>query len=170
MGERPALFLGLLADQPELIAEVGVLRWREWADGADTPGAWIELTAREAGRDELPVTLVAMDLDGHALGAVALGGRDDALSELEAEGRSPWLLGMVVRADQRLCGVGRLLVSALEDIASDHGYDQVWVATGDDALEFYRHCGWRLEQRLVLDRDGRPGNILTRQLTPVTVC
>ncbi|HET9842556.1 MAG TPA: hypothetical protein VFQ01_11175, partial [Nocardioides sp.] len=61
MGERPAMFLGLLADQPELIAEVGVLRWRA-AGSVGTPGPWIESTARDAGRDRLPLTLVAMDL------------------------------------------------------------------------------------------------------------
>jgi hypothetical protein len=33
MRERPALFLGLLADQPELIAEVGALRWRASGSG-----------------------------------------------------------------------------------------------------------------------------------------
>ena len=76
MRERPALFLGLLADQPELIAEVGVLRWRA-AGSVGTPGPWIESTARDAGRDDLPLTLVAMDLDGHAIGAVTLGRQDD---------------------------------------------------------------------------------------------
>ena len=62
MRERPALFLGLLADQPELIAEVGVLRWRA-AGSVGTPGPWIESTARDTGRDGLPLTLVAMDLE-----------------------------------------------------------------------------------------------------------
>ena len=37
VGERPALFLGLLADQPELVAEVGVLRWRASGE-CGTPG------------------------------------------------------------------------------------------------------------------------------------
>src|SRR5262249_4529216 len=75
MGERPALFLGLLADQPELIAEVGVLRWRA-AGAVGTAGPWIESTARDAGQEGLPLTLVAMDLDGHAIGAVTLGPQD----------------------------------------------------------------------------------------------
>jgi GNAT superfamily N-acetyltransferase len=164
MIERPALFLGLLADHPELVAEVGVLRWREWGD-APTPGDWIEITAREAGSEHLPITLVAMDLDGHALGAVALGDRDDALDETERRDRGPWLLGMVVRRPERLCGVGRLMVSAVEDVARSRGHDRVWVATGDHAVEFYRHCGWSDDEQLVPAKDGLPTTILSKALT-----
>jgi GNAT superfamily N-acetyltransferase len=167
MKERPALFLGLLADHPELVAEVGVLRWREWG-GGPTPGPWIEVTAREAGSEHLPITLVAMDLDGLALGAVALGEYDDALDDAERKDRAPWLLGLVVRERERLCGVGRLMVSAIEDLARQRGHDRVWVATGASAVEFYRHCGWRDEEHLVLAREGLPTTILAKELTSVT--
>ncbi len=164
MGERPPLFLGLLADQPELIAEVGVLRWREWGSDSLTPGHWIETTARESGRDRLPLTVVAMDLDGHAVGAVALGEVDDALTERERRDRAPWLLGMVVRREERHCGVGRLLVTALEDLARDLGQAHVWVATGRDAVDFYRQCGWREEEQLVTAKEGLATTVLKRGL------
>jgi GNAT superfamily N-acetyltransferase len=143
MGERPALFLGLLADQPELIAEVGVLRWRA-SGGVGTPGPWIESAARDAGRDGLPLTLVAMDLDGHVIGAVTLGPGDEAGDEATggcAE-HAPWVVRMVVRPGERRCGVGRLMISALEDLARERGHDRLWVAAPDQDVEFYRHCGW----------------------------
>jgi hypothetical protein len=70
----------LAADHPRLVEEVGLLRWREWGYGDPSPREWIETTRREAGRDDLPVTLVAIDDDGYALGAVALGDADDALT------------------------------------------------------------------------------------------
>jgi GNAT superfamily N-acetyltransferase len=140
MRERPALFLGLLADQPELIAEVGVLRWRASGKGG-TPGPWIESTAQDAGRDGLPVTLVAMDLDGQAIGAVTLGVVDDEVADCRQ--RVPWIVRMVVRPGERRCGVGRLLVAAAEDLAREHGHDHVWVAADDDDVEFYRRCGWQ---------------------------
>ncbi len=139
MGERPALFLGLLADQPELIAEVGVLRWRASGKGG-TAGPWIEATARDAGRDGLPMTLVAMDLDGRALGAVTLGAADADVSGCDAQ--APWLVRMVVRPDERRCGVGRLMIAAAEDLARQHGHGELWVAPGDGDREFYRACGW----------------------------
>jgi len=140
MRERPALFLGLLADQPELIAEVGVLRWR--ASGSEgTPGPWIESTARDAGSDGLPITLVAMDLEGRVIGAVTLGPEDGSTGSSFAE-RAPWVVRMVVRPGERRCGVGRLMMAAVEDLALEHGHRQVWVAAGEQEVDFYRHCGW----------------------------
>jgi GNAT superfamily N-acetyltransferase len=150
MRERPALFLGLLADQPELIAEVGVLRWRASGKGG-TAGPWIESTARDAGRDGLPLTLVAMDLDGQAIGAVTIGEADEDVSGCAS--RAPWLVRMVVRPDERRCGVGRLMVAAAEDLARERGHDRLWVAPRDEDLEFYRACGWSESAE---QDDGRP--------------
>jgi GNAT superfamily N-acetyltransferase len=163
MGERPPLFLGLLADHPELIAEVGTLRWRE-RGGSPTPGRWIDTTAREAGTDHLPIALVAMDLDGRALGAVTLGEYDDAVDVAERAGRGPWLLGMIVRGPERLCGVGRLMVTALEDLARSRGHERVWVATDDEAVEFYERCGWERHQDPVRPADNLPTTILVKEL------
>jgi GNAT superfamily N-acetyltransferase len=166
MGERPALFLGLLADQPELIAEVGILRWR--ASGAvGTPGPWIEATARDAGRDGLPLTLVAMDLEGHAIGAVTLGLTGDSAGSRasgsagpdDCRERSPWVVRMVVREGERRCGVGRLMVAALDDLAREHGHDRIWVTPGPEDVEFYRRCGWSLLE------DVGSAEVLCRELT-----
>jgi len=141
VGERPALFLGLLADQPELVAEVGVLRWRA-SGGSATPGPWIEATARDAGRDGLPLTLVAMDLDGQAVGAVTLGPTDESVAG-HCPDLAPWVVRMVVRPGERRCGIGRLMVLALEDLAREYGHDRMWVVADGDEAAFYRQCGWR---------------------------
>jgi GNAT superfamily N-acetyltransferase len=160
MRERPALFLGLLADQPELIAEVGTLRWR--ASGSEgTPGRWIESTARDAGREGLPLTLVAMGLDGRAIGAVTLGAADENAGTGGTD-RTPWLVRMIVSPDERRCGVGRLMVAAIEDLARDLGHTQVWVAAGSNDVEFYRHCGW--QEAGVGSPDGNGVTILSREL------
>ena len=164
MRERPALFLGLLADQPELIAEVGVLRWRA-AGSVGTPGPWIESTARDAGRDRLPLTLVAMDLDGHAIGAVTLGPEDDSLSASCGE-RAPWVVRMVVRPGDRLCGVGRLMVGAVEDLAREHGHGRLWVAAGDEWADFYRQCGW-VDASDPEDTSGDGSRVLSKEVTVV---
>lgn len=165
MRERPALFLGLLADQPELIAEVGVLRWRA-AGSVGTPGPWIESTARDAGRDGLPLTLVAMDLDGRVIGAVTLGLEDDARDQAGNE-RSPWVVRMVVRPGERMCGVGRLMMSAVEDLAIEHGHGQLWVSTADDDANFYRHCGWADAPESEEPVDDR-SRVLSKELTGVS--
>jgi GNAT superfamily N-acetyltransferase len=114
-----------LADHPHLIAQVGELRWREWGYGDPDPNAWISVTAQEAGQDQLPITLVAIGASGDAIGAVALGQADNELNDTERRGRSPWLLGLVVKSDARRQGVGRLLVAELERMAADRGYPQV---------------------------------------------
>jgi GNAT superfamily N-acetyltransferase len=170
MSTSPSMAVHLLADRPHLIEAVGVLRWQEWGYGAELPEEWIAVTASESGRDALPVTLVATLGEGQGedqvAGAVALGEVDDAIDDASRAGRSPWLLGMVVRRDLRLHGVGRLLVHWLEDLARARGYGSVWVATGDDALGFYQRCGWQVEESHVPDRDGRPNNVLVRSLRP----
>jgi GNAT superfamily N-acetyltransferase len=157
------MFLGLLADQPELIAEVGVLRWRA-ARSVGTPGPWIESTARDAGRDRLPLTLVAMDLDGHAIGAVTLDPEDDRLGDSCAD-RAPWVVRMVVRPGERLCGVGRLMMNAVEDLAREHGHGRLWVAASDDHADFYRHCGWG--DAPASEDDGDGSRVLSKGLTVV---
>jgi GNAT superfamily N-acetyltransferase len=72
------------------------------------------------------------------------------LNDGERGDRSPWLLGLVVRQQDRRRGIGGLLVSKLERLAADLGYRQVCVATGGEAVEFYRQCGWRDAQELRL--------------------
>src|SRR5947209_2567806 len=118
----------LLADNENLIAAIGKLRWREWGRAPEPEDLdwWVNVTAREAGRDHMPLTWVAIDERGGALGAVGLGEFDIE----ERRDRSPWVLGMIVRPDRRGMGIGRLLLAHLEAWAGIHVYTQVWVATG----------------------------------------
>jgi GNAT superfamily N-acetyltransferase len=130
----------LLADNERLIPAVGEIRWREWGHPPEPQNLawWVGTTAREAGRDHLPVTWVAIDERGAALGAVGLGEFDIE----ERRDRSPWVLGMVVRPEYRGQGIGSRLIAALEAWAAAHGYPEAWVATGGRAIRFYEKCGW----------------------------
>jgi GNAT superfamily N-acetyltransferase len=151
----------LLADNEQLIAAVGEMRWREWghAPEPEDPDWWVDVTAREAGRDHLPITWVAIDERGSALGAVGLAEFDIE----ERRDRSPWLVGMIVRPDRRGMGVGSLLVAQLEAWAGAHRYNQIWVATGGPAIDFYRKCGWELSET-VEQASGETATVLTRHL------
>ncbi len=152
----------LLAELPQLVPEVGELRWREWGRPPEPVDLswWVAMTRREAGRAELPVTFVAVDAGGAVVGAVGLGEYDLA----ECRDRSPWVLGMVVRPDHRGRGVARLLLSRVERLAADLGYAAVWVATGP-AAEFYRRWGWRESGRLRLG-SGQPVVVLRKPCRP----
>ena len=153
-----------LADHPELLDQVGLLRWKEWAYGAPDAAPFIEVTAREAGRGgQLPMTLVAIDVaGGGALGAVGLNRVDDELSVAERAGRMPWIVGAVVAAESRKLGVGRQLLENLQDLAASLGHPRTWVATGHEAVGFYRRCGWAAVEHLRLESTGIPTTILTR--------
>lgn len=134
----------LLADRPHLIPAIRAMRWREWGRASDLEDRerFVAVTAREAGRDHLPVTWVAIDRSGEALGAVGIG----AFDLEERRDRSPWVWGMIVRHDYRGRGIGRLLLARLETWARLHGYAAVWVATGGPAVAFYRRCGWEMSE------------------------
>jgi GNAT superfamily N-acetyltransferase len=150
----------LLADHEQLIPAIGTMRWQEWGQppGERDQGSWIAVTAREAGRDCLPVSWVAIDGQGEALGAVGLAEFDIN----ERRDRSPWLIGMIVRADRRGTGIGGQLVAQLEAWAGIHGYTRVWVATGP-AAPFYQKCGWVLSEMFVRAA-GEVTTVLTKPL------
>jgi GNAT superfamily N-acetyltransferase len=154
-----------LADHPELLEQGGLLRWKEWAYGAQDPAPFIVVTAKEAGRSgQLPMTLVAIDVAGGAIGAVGLDRVDDELSAAECAGRTPWIVGMVVRAENRRRGAGRQLLESLQDAAASLGHPRTWVATGDEAVGFYQRCGWAAVEHLRLESTGIPTTILTKPL------
>lgn len=164
LGDGEGVTVDLLAHRPHLIEAVGELRWREWGYGDPSPAAWVGTTRTEAGAWELPVTFVAIAPSGKVLGAVALGGVDNELSGGERGGRGPWVLGMVVRRDARKRGIGRLLLGHLEHAALRRGCQQLWVATGEEAVDFYRRCGWETVQRLRLRSTSMQATILTRMI------
>jgi GNAT superfamily N-acetyltransferase len=150
----------LLADRPDLIEAIASLRWHEWGREPEPTDRdwWRDCTIREAGRDALPLTWVASDTSG-ALGAVGLGTFDIE----ERHDRSPWLLGMIVRPDRRGSGIGRLLLSHVEQWARAHGYQEVWAANEGQAVDFYRRCGWMVHE--IVQRGHRPSvTVLSRRI------
>lgn len=156
-----AVTVALLADNPHLITAVGELRWREWGHPPEPEALtwWVDVTRREAGRTGLPVTWVAIDAQGQAVGAVGLGEFDIA----ERRDRSPWVLGMIVAAHRRGEGIGGQLLAALEAWACQYGYAQAWVATGGRAIAFYQKCGWQVAE-IVEQASGERATVLTKRL------
>ena len=158
-GEQP--HVALLADNPHLVAAVGELRWREWGRPPEPTDLawWVEMTRREAGREALPVTWVAIDAAGLVVGAVGLGEFDIA----ERRDRSPWVLGLVVDAQRRGAGSGGRLLAALTAWAQAQGYAEIWVATGGRAVAFYRKHGWEPVEEVAL-ASGEVATIMRKSL------
>lgn len=140
----PPLTVELLADRLDLGQSAGLLRWREWGrpPEPELPSWWITTTADEAGRDALPVTLVAT-ADGDLVGCVGLAERDID----ERPSKTPWVIGMVVSTEWRMRGVGRTLLEEIERVAVVFGHAHVWVAT-ESARAFYEHCGYEFGERV----------------------
>jgi len=155
------LSVHLLASVPHLVGAVAQIRWTQWGHAPEPEDLswWVEVTRREAGCEGLPVTFVAVDTLGEAVGAVGL----DEFDIDERRDRSPWVLGMVVRSDRRGAGLGRLLLSRLEQYAAEQGHAEVWVATGGPAVGFYQRCGWQETERLHL-ASGERATVLCKTL------
>jgi GNAT superfamily N-acetyltransferase len=153
--------IGLLADFPELIEAVARIRWQEWGHIPE-PGDlawWIDVTQREAGRDALPITWVAVDAHGNALGAAGLDEQDLA----ERRNLTPWAVGVIVAPQWRNQGVGEKLMHALHSWARQHNYPRLWVATGGRAVRFYEKCGWQVAE-MVERANGEIPTVLSIEL------
>lgn len=155
-----AVRVEFLADQPALVDAVGQMRWQEWGaePGREDAAWWTIGTRNEAGRDNVPVTWVAIGKHGEALGAVGLAEHDIE----ERREHSPWIVGMIVREDLRGRGIGGRLVAALEEWARAQGYVRLSVATGGRAVAFYEKCGWHVRETLV--RGGGVTTVLGQRL------
>ncbi len=153
--------ISLLADKPDLIAHVAEMRWREWGHPPEPTDLswWLATTTREAGRDSLPVTFVAVDDSGDAVGAVGL----DEFDLDERRDRSPWVTGTIVRRDLRRSGTGRALMERLEEWAASRGVSEAWVGT-EAAKDFYQRCGWAPLETFTA-HSGQPVTILHKRLT-----
>ncbi|HVE91431.1 MAG TPA: GNAT family N-acetyltransferase [Actinomycetota bacterium] len=152
---RPEATIQLLADSPHLIAAVAEMRWKAWGDpsppGENGLAGWIEITGAEAGKDQLPITWVAVDEHGAAVGAAALQSESDLRARPELR---PSVVGVVVDCRHRRSGFGRLLLGAVEAWAGTNGVERLWVVTGGQAEAFYRRCGWHLVEEPVTTPTG----------------
>lgn len=135
-----------LADRPDLLVPLAQIRWQEWRSHPGREGLpwWVETTRCEAGRDGVPVTFIAADDAGGAVGGVGLIDLPQELPELG--GRGPWVVGTIVRADRRGQQIGSALMTRLTQWATEAGIDRLWVATGDPAVDFYRRCGFAVSE------------------------
>lgn len=104
MAGSPDLAVELLADHPELIAQLGRMYWQEWGYGAVSPDGWIEVAGRSARHEGMPITIVAVDSAGDLVGAVGLEEADDELNETERGAGRP---GSSARSFASMTAVGR---------------------------------------------------------------
>jgi GNAT superfamily N-acetyltransferase len=140
--------LSYLADHPEYLPVVASWLHDEW--GWFRPGSTLESRLESLGRhlnrDRLPIALVAHE-GGRILGTASLRAQDmDTRPDL-----TPWLASVFVAPDARTRGIGTRLVTAIETLARQLGFDYLHLVTFDKSA-YYSKRGWsELERTLYRD-------------------
>jgi len=157
----PAITVVLLADRPDLAAKWAELHWREWGDepGREELSWWVSNAERHVQRTQVPVAFIAISDRDEVLGGVGLQQYDP----VTLRDRSPWVVGTIVRSDQRGSGVGQALMAGLDHWATEAEIGQVWVVTGGRAVNFYQQCGYEPFETLPNEDDG-VATVLTKRL------
>jgi GNAT superfamily N-acetyltransferase len=154
----------LLADRPDLATQWAELHWREWgaAPGREELSWWVGDAAKAVQRTQVPIAWLALGPHDQVLGGVGLHEFDLE----ERRDRSPWVVGMIVRADLRGEGIGQALMAQLEAWASAAAIEQIWVCTetAGRAVAFYQRCGYEDVEELPAQR-GDVVTILTKRLS-----
>lgn len=154
----------LLADHPELAADWARFQWLEWGTepGSEEYSLWLNNAAPMRGRSAIPAAFIALSETNEVLGGVGIQQYDFT----NWPDRSPWVVGTMVRSDQRSKGVGHALLTHLEQWAREAGYRQVWVATGGRAIRFYQQCGYAIVETVPSPEGGLATILLLDLQTP----
>ncbi|MCR9135844.1 MAG: GNAT family N-acetyltransferase [Alphaproteobacteria bacterium] len=143
-----------LADVTDTIAELADLLVAEWEPyyGPRGPGNAVDDLRARCNRNELPIALVALDIDNKPLGTAAL--KQDSVGS--KPGQAPWLAALVVNPLHRGNGIGTLLVAAIETEAIRLGFTTLYISTN-------------AADRIVQKRGWLPLDTVTSLRGPITV-
>lgn len=124
------LKIELLADHPEALPILKELFESEWEPyyGVAGPGDAETDIKNSANRTELPIAVVAI-LDGYICGTAAL----KMESVTTYPDYFPWLAGLLVAPAYRNRGIGEQLIVAIETLAKQLGYKEIYVGTGENS-------------------------------------
>lgn len=139
------LHIALLADHPEAIPVLKGWYESEWRGyyGSGGPGNAEEDLRAFARRDGLPVGVVAFQ-EGKLCGIAALKAASiDSYAHL-----MPWAAAGMVAPNQRGRGIGARMLTALEGVARDLGFERIYCGTGTSESLLLRG-GWILLERIV---------------------
>ncbi len=139
-----ALRIEYLADCPAVLSQLEKWFLQEWAPyyGPDGPGDAVEDLRSSRNRRALPITLVA--LKGDELCAT---GALKAESVETHKHLGPWVAALLVTPKYRRQGIRGQLVDALEELARELGFEQLYY--GADVTDRYREGnGWEPLERV----------------------
>ncbi len=122
------LRIELLADHPEASLILKELFESEWEPyyGVAGPGDAALDIKNSANRSDLPIAMVAI-FNGNICGTAAL----KMESVTTYPDYFPWLAGLLVAPEYRRQGIGEQLIVAIESLARELGYKEIYVGTGE---------------------------------------
>ncbi len=122
------LSIELLADHPEalpILKEMFESEWEPYYGPAGLGDAEADIK-NSANRTELPIAKVAI-FNGNICGTAAL----KMESVMTYPDYFPWLAGLLVAPAYRRQGIGEQLVAAIETLAKQLGFKEIYVGTGE---------------------------------------
>lgn len=139
-----ALRIEYLADCPEVLSQLEKWFLQEWAPyyGPDGPGDAADDLRSSCNRRALPITLVA--LKGDELCAT---GALKAESVETHKHLGPWVAALLVAPKYRRQGIRGKLVDALEELARELGFEQLYYGA-DFTDRYLEGNGWEPLERV----------------------
>ena len=156
----------LLADHVSFVPTIARWHFDEWAspDSAVTPEDLLAQLSSWTGRNEIPLTYVAVDGDV-PLGSASLVVHDMSPPAPGCEDLPPWLSGVFVTPERRGTGLGSALVGACEVAAARLGHPMFYLYTAAATAEgFYTPLGWNILK--LVDYDDRQVTVMSKILPP----
>ena len=133
-----------LADAPEVLPQLKAWFLREWAPyyGPDGPGDAADDLRSSCNRRALPITLIAFRGD-----ELCATGALKAESVETHKHLGPWVAALLVAPKYRRQGIRGQLVAALEELARELGFEQLYY--GADVTDRYPdRNGWEPLERV----------------------
>lgn len=132
--------IDLLGNHPESIVTLSQV-WQEVLGKIWLPDLPLERVVQRfedhLNSDCLPLTLVAFD-ERRPIGMCSLRENDGIRPDLK-----PWLGSLVVDPAYQRRGVGRMLVAATKERASDLGFERLYLFAFDPTIpDYYADLGW----------------------------
>ena len=128
--------VALLADHPELLADLAASYQREWPHWYGVRADAASDLKERARRSGLPICLIAVE-ESQPIGALALA--EHAISA--HPDLTPCVIGFWVEPARRNCGIGALLLKGAGDHARSVGFPEIYTCTNSASRLFVRE-GW----------------------------
>lgn len=147
------------ANRPDAVQAAVDIAWDEWGSKLSPAEyqRWLDIAQADSRSHSTTSAGFVVFLGVVPVGAVQVHEFDIP----DLHDRSPWVCGMVVKAEHRGCGLGGKLLEALEAFVADGGVDRLWVYT-EEARTFYERNDWTA----VMDRvsDTQRGTVLSKRI------